>query len=229
MSRMAFLTRVFAFSQVVPPSLSSAGAGAARVLLDEIQVLERHEQLVVAGVAEFHELLLVLAGADADLLQADEPADAVVDVDDEVADLQVAEVRQERAVGRSAPFVRAALFLEQIAFGEQPQVRVRQMEAARQPAGRDEHGRAFEIVRVGDRARADVVVGEQFDRAFGAARRGRHKHDAIAFGPRRADLLHPVADAPVVRGRRPGGDVLDDSARPAAPKPSSGDGQSRVR
>ena len=51
-----------------------------------------------------------LADADRDLLQADELADAVVDVDDVVADLQVAEVREERAGrgcagarGRGAP------------------------------------------------------------------------------------------------------------------------------
>ena len=34
--------------------------------------------------------------ADGDLLQADELADAVVDVHDEVADLEVAQVREER-------------------------------------------------------------------------------------------------------------------------------------
>ncbi len=39
--------------------------------------------------------------ADADLLQADELADAVVDVDDEVADLEVAQVREERGCGGS--------------------------------------------------------------------------------------------------------------------------------
>ena len=74
-----------------------AGAG---VLLDEVEPLDRDEQLVVAGVAQLEELLLAVA--DADLLQADEDADAVVDVDDEVADLEIAQIRQERLGRRSA-------------------------------------------------------------------------------------------------------------------------------
>ena len=94
MSRMAFLTRALAFSQRRAAQLVERRVGAAGVFLDEVEALERNEQLVLAGVAELHELLRV--DAHLDLLQADEPADAVVDVDDEVADLQVAEIRDER-------------------------------------------------------------------------------------------------------------------------------------
>ena len=94
MSRMAFLTRVLAFSQVVPPRRSSGGPRRAGVLLDQVEPLDRDEQLVLAGVAELEELLR--RRPDVDLLQADEHADAVIDVDDEVADLQVAEVGEER-------------------------------------------------------------------------------------------------------------------------------------
>ena len=72
----------------------------AGVLLDEIEPLDRDEQLVVAGVAQLEELLLAVA--DADLLQADEHADAVIDVDDEVADLQVAQVREKRLASPTA-------------------------------------------------------------------------------------------------------------------------------
>ena len=70
MSRMAFLTLVFARSHDVPPSWSS-GDASRPVLLDEIQPLDRHEQLVFAGVAELEEFLRKRV-ADADLLQADE-------------------------------------------------------------------------------------------------------------------------------------------------------------
>ena len=66
----------------------------ARVLLDQVEPLDRDEELVFAGVAELHELLRL--EADVDPLQADEHADAVVDVDDEIADLEIAEVGQER-------------------------------------------------------------------------------------------------------------------------------------
>src|SRR4051794_31255183 len=55
----------------------------AGVLLDEIQTLDRHEQLVFTGVAQLEKFLLVVA--DADLLQPDEYADAVIDVNDEIA------------------------------------------------------------------------------------------------------------------------------------------------
>ena len=110
----------------------------AGVLLDEVEPLDRDEQLVLAGVAELHELLR--READVDLLQADEHADAVVDVDDEVADLQVAEVGEERARRRAAALVRLAFFLEDVGLGAELQAGLGQPEAARQMADADEHG-----------------------------------------------------------------------------------------
>ena len=116
MSRMAFLTRVFAFSHVVPPSLSSDGRDGAGVLLDEIEPLDRDEELVLARVAELHELLR--RRADVDALETDEHADAVVDVDDEIVDFQVAEIGEERAGGRPPPLlVRLPLFFEDVGLG----------------------------------------------------------------------------------------------------------------
>ena len=76
------------------------GARGAGVALDQIEPLDRDEELVVAGVAELHELLRL--DADLDALQADEHADAVIDVDDEIADLEVAEVGEEGARSPSA-------------------------------------------------------------------------------------------------------------------------------
>ena len=90
-------------------------ARRAGVLLDQVQPLDRNEELVLAGVAELHELLR--RQADVDPLQADEHADAVVDVHDEVVDLQVAEVREERARRGAPPLVRLALFLEDVGLG----------------------------------------------------------------------------------------------------------------
>ena len=128
MSRIAFLTRVLAFSQVVPPSRSSAGLRRAGVALDEIEPLDRDEELVVAGIAELHELLRL--DADLDALQADEHADAVIDVDDEVADLQVAEVGEERRASRErAALVDLALLLEDVGLGPELERGVGQPEA----------------------------------------------------------------------------------------------------
>ena len=79
--------------------------GAAGVLLDEIEPLDRDEQLVLAVIAELEELLHDVAVADGDLLQADELADAVIDVDDEIADLEIAQIREEGRRQRSLPRV----------------------------------------------------------------------------------------------------------------------------
>ena len=83
--------------------------GAARVLLDQVEPLDRDEQLVLAVIAQLEELGGVADAAAADLLEPDELADAVVDVDDEIADLQVAEVGEEGRRHRAlAPGRRAA-------------------------------------------------------------------------------------------------------------------------
>ena len=175
-------------------------AGAAGVLLDEIEPLERDEQLVVAGVAELHELLRRRCPAPTrEALQADEPADAVVDVDDEIADLQVAEVGDERARRRTCGArARAA-----------PPRRDRvSAKSRRRAAGRWKPRESWPVVTStaarsrssasAPSARADVVVGEQLDRALGAARRGRDEHDGLAVLARLADLVDPVADAAVI-------------------------------
>ena len=57
MSRIAFLTCVFARSHDVPPSRSIGGFDRAGVLLDQIEPFDRDEQLVFAGVAQLEELL----------------------------------------------------------------------------------------------------------------------------------------------------------------------------
>ena len=62
----------------------------ARVLLNEVQPLDRHEELVVAGVPQLEKFLHRVA--DADLLEADERPDSVVDMNDKVADLQIPQV-----------------------------------------------------------------------------------------------------------------------------------------
>ena len=146
MSRMAFLTRVFAFSHVVPPSLSS-GWTRAGVFLDEIEPLDRDEELVVAGIPQLHELLLRLPGAEGNLPEADERADAVVHVDDEVADLEVAQIGEKRLGRRAAAlFRRATVFVEDIGLGVDRQRRARKPEAARQPPHRDDQRRRVGVL-----------------------------------------------------------------------------------
>jgi hypothetical protein len=64
-------------------------AGSA-VLLDEVQPFDRNEQLVFAGVSQLHELLHGVT--DTDLLETDEPADAVIDMHHKIFDFEVSQV-----------------------------------------------------------------------------------------------------------------------------------------
>ncbi len=172
----------------------------AGVLLDEIQPLDRDEELVLAGVAELHELLRI--EADVDALQADEMSDAVVDVDDEVAGLEVAEVGQERPRRRLAALVDLALFFEDVGLGPELELGLGQAEAAAQVADADEHRRRVRVARMFHRHGEDLVVGQELDRALGPAGRVRdedHRVAALAAAP---DFLDPVLHPPGELDRR---------------------------
>ena len=160
-----------------------------------IEPLDRHEQLVVAGVAELEKLLHAVA--DADLLEADEHADAVIDVDDEVADLQVAQVREKRLGGRAPALRRAALFFEDVGFGVDLQSGVGQPEAARQIADRDEHRRVTRVLGALHRDGEDVVLLQQLDRPFGPAWRRRDEQRRFALAAKPSNLRHPIRHATV--------------------------------
>ena len=60
------------------------------VFLQQVELLDRDKQLVLADVAQLHEF--VLLEPDRDLPQTDEDPDAVVHVHNVVADLEVAKV-----------------------------------------------------------------------------------------------------------------------------------------
>src|SRR5439155_10198120 len=108
----------------------------ARVLLHAVERLHRHLELVAALIEEDHEL--PAAPADLERLQALEAADPVLLVDDEVPDLEVAEVGEEaaRAVP-AAPRVEVHLLGEDVAVGEHGEAGGGQVEPARQ--GSDPH------------------------------------------------------------------------------------------
>src|SRR5215210_7355684 len=92
---------------------------AAGEFLNQVETLDRDEELVFAEVAEFHELLRLHAKLDS--LQPDEHPDAVIDMHHEIADLQVAEVREKGAGCGPAPRVRLAFFFEDIRCGPELQ------------------------------------------------------------------------------------------------------------
>ncbi|MCE2514627.1 MAG: hypothetical protein J4F37_06395 [Acidobacteria bacterium] len=114
--------------------------GGAGVFLQQVELLDRDEQLVALGVAQLDELLRSPAAVHTQLPQADERADAMVEVHDVVADLQIAEVRQERLGERPALVTDGVLRFEEVGLGVELQPCLGKPESARQDAGRDEHG-----------------------------------------------------------------------------------------
>ena len=179
--------------------------GRAGVLLNEIEPLDGDEQLVFAGVAKLHELLRL--EPDVDPLESDEDADAVVDVDDEVAGLEVAEVRQERARRRLAALVDFPLFLEDVGLGPELELCFRQPEAAAEMPDADQDGRRVRVLGALHRRGVDLVVGEELNRPLGAARRVRDEDHRVAALAAAADLLDPVLHAPGELDRRLTADV----------------------
>lgn len=103
------------------PAAEPIDAGArslrARVLLDPVEALDGDLELVARLVAEDHEL--ARGAADVQRLEAEESADAVLLVDDEVARLEVAEVGQEPAQPAPlAPRVEVHFLREDVPVGE---------------------------------------------------------------------------------------------------------------
>ena len=99
-------------------------------------------------VLELEEFLDDVAAADGDLLEADELANAVIDVDDQILDLEVAQVRKEcRGQGAlSTLSTLAALFLKNVglnikleAWGLLRRAGRPQSESARQPSFGHQH------------------------------------------------------------------------------------------
>ena len=197
MSRMAFLTFFFAFSQDVPPSRSSDGVPPG-VLLDQVEPLDGDEHLVVAVIAQLEKLLDDVAVADRQLLQADELPDAVIDVDDVVADLEIAQVGEERRRQRSLAARRRP-----------PRAPPRRRRFRRRPAAppraagtRCDSSPSATSTAPSTRSsalageeRADVVVVQQFHGALGAAVRAGDEQDRFAALARLPDVGDPVGDA----------------------------------
>ena len=101
-----------------------ARALRARVLLDAVEALDRDLELVARLVAEDHEL--ARGAADLERLEAEEAADAVLLVDDEVARLEVAEVGEEPPQPAPlAPRVEVHLLREDVPVGEDRERRPR--------------------------------------------------------------------------------------------------------
>ena len=195
MSRIAFLTRVLAFSHVVPPSRSSVGRVGAGELLHEVEPLDRDEELVLAGVAELHELLRDRGRPSIRFRPTNTPMPWSTWTTRSPTFRSRKSDRNVRVAERRRSWT-LPLFLEDVGLGPELKLRLRQAEAARQMADADEHGggMARPSPRF-DRHREDVVVGEQLDRPLGAAGRVRDEDHRVAALAAAADLFDPVRHA----------------------------------
>ena len=169
----------------------------AAVLLDEVEPLDRNEQLVFAEIAQLHEFLHGVA--DADLLEPDEPPDAVIDVHDEVVDLEIAQVREERLRDGTVPVSLAldlgALFLEDVRLGNDLQLGARQTEALRQLPDGDVHRDVEQLVGPIDEHAAKPVLGQQLGRALRSPFGARDEQHGVAALAHALDLGNPFLDA----------------------------------
>ena len=182
MSRMAFFTRVFARSHDAPPEAIERRPRGAGVLLNEIEPLDGDEELVVACVSQLEEFLHGVA--DANLLQTDERPDAVVDVNDEIADFRD---RADRRETPSSPTCGAR------APDALPRRRRLPRRCERRPPAAGSRARALPTATSTAAYRASsarstgtrehVVFLEQLDRALGAARRRRDEQRRFARCP----------------------------------------------
>ncbi len=184
----------------------AAGAG---VLLDEVETLDRDEQLVIAVISKLEKLLHDVAVPNRKLLEPDELSDAIVDMNDVVADLQVAEIGEKRC-GEGSLSTRArpsAIFLEDIGFGIDLERRRGNPKPTRQQALGNEHRPLDAFVGLPRRQGAHVIVAKQFDGSFRSPVCARHKQHGLATLTRLPNIGHPIADPAPKLLRRLRGDV----------------------
>ena len=129
------MTRDLVRAQLAPPRRSRCGGPALGpgVLLEHIGALERHQQLAAAGVLELD--ALVGGAVDGDRPEAEEAAEAVLGVDHDVTDLEVAQLRQD--IGEPAPGARRRRQRGDVAAAEHREARLAPGEAVRQIADHD--------------------------------------------------------------------------------------------
>ena len=120
-SRIRSFIRDLRRCQASPPSRSSVDPVAlAAVARQDVDILDRHVELVAAGI--FERDAIVRRGADRDLGQPLVAADAVIGVDDEVAGAERRELAQEGVGALAALAAADQPVAEHVLLGEQGDV-----------------------------------------------------------------------------------------------------------
>ncbi len=150
------------------------------VARQQLDVLDRQEQLVVAGVVDFQAVMRRAGGLDG--LEADEAADAVVDMDDEIAGGEARDLGDEilRALGRLAR-PHQAIAQDVLLADHREAVG---LEAGFEPEHREPDLRLRQRQHGGPvvdrREIEDLVVGEHMAHAVARAVAPQREHDALA-------------------------------------------------
>ena len=168
-------------------------------------------------IAQLQELVRAVAAAHAELLEPDELADAVVHVDDQVADLQVAQVREEGLGDAGSPLDRVALLVEDVALDVDLQPGIDEAEAAGHRAHAHEHRRDVGVFRAVHGHGHELVLAQDLDDALGAPLAlGQEQHLVAALaGP--PHVGHPLVHPAVELGRGLAAHLADARARPSSP------------
>jgi hypothetical protein len=156
----------------------------SRVAGDQVELRDRHVERRLVGVLELEELAgFRVVAAERDRRQAEVAADAVVDVNDRVADVELGEVLDQRVdVARlllAAPPARAGRHREQLGFGDElDRSRVvdggafgtrRETLRERRDGDREALVARFELGQRRDARRVDAAVAQQLEQAFAPA------------------------------------------------------------
>src|SRR5262245_564482 len=131
-----FLDARLGFFPRRPTEAVEGWTGSACVLLNEIEALDGDEQLVVAVIAQLEKFLQTSTRSAArlrargELLQSDELANPMIDMDHEVANFEIAQVRKKR-LREAASLLRGRTFLfENIGLGVDLKRRVAKAESS---------------------------------------------------------------------------------------------------
>jgi hypothetical protein len=194
MARTAFLTFLLGRLPADAAELVEAGrfAGGRRVFLDQVDPVDGQVELVLAGVGEQHEVLFRAPHVEPG--QAAEHTDAVLDVDDVIALVEVGKGGLEPFLAPGLPAVAARALAEDLVLGDDrdpveeqvgaPARRVRPRDPGpgvhralfqrRREVGAEHVGRFVEV------ADLQAVGPQQLAQALGAAeRRGGEQHHLL--------------------------------------------------
>src|SRR5262249_4844086 len=124
------------------------------VALDEIHALERDVETSVVGIAEEHELAAAAIGFD--LAQAIELTDAVIDVHDVVAGLQIGKVAEETGgANLAAGALDGGQDVEEVGVAEESDLGVRKRHALREGRTNQQKRSGF-LDAFGDESRGSI-------------------------------------------------------------------------